>query len=344
MPDPRFFNRRGPFALSALAAVGNATLAEDADAAMVVRDVAPLEIAGSDQISFFDNPRYLDAFAATAAGACIVGARYADAAPDGVALLISESPYKTYAMVARAFYPAESLEAGCAPSAYVDAAAKLGTGCSVAAGAVVEADAEIGARCRIGANAVIGRAVTIGEDTVIGACASLSHCTIGDRVTIYPGVRIGQDGFGFARDPRGHVKVPQLGTVVVEDDVEIGANSTIDRGSTGETIVGAGSWIDNLVQVAHNVHLGRGCIVVSQAGIAGSTHLGDHVVVGGQAAVTGHLRIGDGAQIAGKSGVMRDIAAGGRYGGYPAVPIGQWHRQTVAIGRIAARKGRARDE
>ena len=339
MADPRFFVRHGPFTLSALSAVGGAKLAQGAEPDKVINDVASLENATSDHISFFDNPRYLAAFAATAAGACVLGPRHVGAAPGGLALLVSEAPYKAYAMIAQAFYPSDAPVAGCAPSAVVDPAAALGAGCSVAAGAVIEEGAEIGARSRIGANSVVGRAVRIGEDAFIGSGVSLSHCTIGDRVTIHPGVRIGQDGFGFARDPRGHIKVPQLGTVVVGDDVEIGANTTIDRGSAGDTVIGAGSWIDNLVQIAHNVRLGRGCIIVAQAGIAGSTHLGDHVVLGGQSGVDGHLRIGKGAEIAGLSGVMRDIPPGGRYGGYPAVPIRSWHRQTVAIGRIASRRG-----
>ncbi len=341
MANPRFFCRRGPFTLSALAAVGAADLVRDADSEKVINDVAPLEDAGPDEISFLDNPRYLEAFAATAAGACIVGPRHAGAAPVGVALLISEEPHKTYAKVARAFYPAEPLAAGVAPSAVVDATATLGAGCSVAAGAVIEAEAELGARCSIGVNAVIGRAVRIGEDTFVGACASLSHCTIGDRVTVHPGVRIGQDGFGFAPDPRGHVKVPQLGGVVVGDDVEIGANTTIDRGSAADTVIGAGTWIDNLVQIAHNVRLGRGCVIVANVGISGSTRLGDHVVVGGAAGFAGHLRIGDGAKIAAQSGVIRDIPPGAQYGGYPAVPIRSWHRQTVELKRIAAKRGGA---
>ena len=344
MADPRFFSRRGPFTLSALAMAGDARLAQDADADKIVSDVAPLDEAGPDHISFLDNPRYLDAFAVTAAGACIVGARHVGAAPDGLALLVSGAPYKSYAMVAGEFYSPVPPAAGCAPSAAVDPTAKLGAGCSVAAGAVIEAEAEIGARCRIAANAVIGRAVRIGQDTSVGACASLSHCTIGDRVTIHPGVRIGQDGFGLALDPRHHVKVPQLGNVIIDDDVEIGANSTIDRGSIGDTVIGAGSWLDNLVQIAHNARLGRGCVIVSQAGVAGSTHLGDRVAVGGQTGIAGHLRVGAGAEIAGGSGVMRDIPPGGRYAGYPAVPIRNWHRQTVTIAQNAARKGKGRNE
>ena len=341
MADPRFFCRRGPFTLSALATVGAAELMRDADSEKVIEDVARLEDAGPDDISFLDNPHYLDALAATAAGACIVSSRHADAAPDGTALLIAEEPYKTYAKVARAFYPAVPAVAGRAASAVVDATATLGAGCSIAAGAVIEAEAELGARCSVGANAVVGRAVRIGDDAIVGACVSLSHCTIGDRVTIHPGVRIGQDGFGFAPDPRGHVKVPQLGSVIVGDDVEIGANTTIDRGSAADTVIGAGTWIDNLVQIAHNVRLGRGCVIVACAGIAGSTWLGDHVTVGGGTGIGGHLRIGDGAMIAGMSGVIKDIPPGAQYGGCPAVPIRDWHRQTVELKRIAAMRGQA---
>ncbi len=344
MADSRFFSRRGPFTLSALAMVSDAKLAPDADGDLLVSDVAPLGDAGPDHISFLDNPRYLDAFASTAAGACIVGSRHVRAAPDGIALLVSEAPYKSYAQVAGEFYPLDPPAAGCALSATVDPTAKVAAGCSVAAGAVIEADAEIGARCQIAANAVIGRAVRIGQDTSVGACASLSYCTIGERVTIHPGVRIGQDGFGLALDPGGHVRVPQLGTVIVDDDVEIGANSTIDRGSSGNTVIGAGSWLDNLVQIAHNVRLGRGCAIAAQSGIAGSTHLGDGVVVGGQVGVVGHLRIGDGAQIAGGSGVMRDIPPGAQYGGLPAMPIRTWHRQTVSIAQLAAGKAKARHD
>jgi UDP-3-O-[3-hydroxymyristoyl] glucosamine N-acyltransferase len=185
---------------------------------------------------------------------------------------------------------------------------------------------------------VIGPGVVLGEDCIVGACASITHSIVGKRVNIYPGVRIGQDGFGFAMGPQGHAKVPQLGRVIIQDDVEIGANTTIDRGAGPDTIIGSGTKIDNLVQIGHNVQLGRGCVIVAQVGISGSTRLGDFVAVGGQAGLTGHLHIGAGARIAGQSGVMRDIEPGGTVGGSPAVPMADWLRQSALIGQMARKK------
>ncbi len=338
MADPRFFRVSGPFTLARLAEIAGATIAPGADPGRVFKDVAALETAGADDVSFLDNRKYVAAFAASKAGACVVRADLADRAPPGMALLLSESPYKAYARIARAFYPETPGAPEVHRTAVIDPEARLGPDVAVGPGAVIGARAEIGARCRIGPNAVIGEGVVLGEDTVIGANASLSHCIIGARVLIHPGVRIGQDGFGFAPDPGGHVKVPQLGRVLVGDDCEIGANTCIDRGSASDTIIGPGCMIDNLVQIGHNVRLGRGCVVVSQVGISGSTRLDDFVVVGGQAGLAGHLHVGAGAQIAAKSGVHRDIAPGEIVGGYPAVPIAEWRRQAGALKRLVKRK------
>jgi UDP-3-O-[3-hydroxymyristoyl] glucosamine N-acyltransferase len=339
MPDPRFFERRGPHRLASLAELSGATLSDPADADFDVADVAPLHLAGAREISFLDNRLYVDAFRTSRAGACIVAAEHVAAAPRGMRLLVAKSPYLAYALVATAFYPAQAVAAGIDSRACVDPSAKIGAGAVIGPGAVVEAQAEIGARCRIASNAVIGRAVRLGEDCEVGAGATLSHCLIGARALIHPGVRIGQRGFGFAPARTGYVKVPQLGRVIVGDDVEIGANTTIDRGAGPDTVIGDGCMIDNLVQIGHNVTLGPGCILVAQVGISGSTSLGERAMLGGQAGLTGHLKIGAGAQIAAQSGVMRDVAPGERVMGSPAQPIREHLKQVAFLSRLARKKG-----
>jgi UDP-3-O-[3-hydroxymyristoyl] glucosamine N-acyltransferase len=338
MADPRFFDKAGPFSLTQLADLTDAEIARGADGGVMFSDVSPLGEACQSDVSFLDNKKYVEAFACSKAGVCVIAPAMAERAPSGMALLLSPDPYRAYAKIAQAFYPAPTYPAGVHPRAIVDPSAKLGVGCHIGPGAVIEAKAEIGARSVILANAVIGQGVVIGDETVIGATASLSHCLIGRRVIIHPGVRIGQDGFGFAMGQQGHLKVPQLGRVVVEDDVEIGANTTIDRGAGPDTIIKAGTKIDNLVQIAHNVVLGKACIIVAQVGISGSTEFGDFAIAAGQAGITGHLKIGTGARIAAQSGVMRDIEPGVKVGGSPAVPIMDYHRQTTILSRLASKK------
>lgn len=342
MADSRFFTRAGPFRLGELAALCGAELGTGCDPDAEFVDVAPLALAGSRDISFLDNQRYLDQMKTSAAGACIMQPDTAVHAPQGMAPLLSRNPYKAYALIAQAFYAPPAFESGVAASATVSNTATLGEGTRVEAGAVVGSQAEIGARCRIGPNAVIGDRVVVGNDTIIGANAALSHCVIGSRVVIYPGVCIGQPGFGYAIDPGGHVSVPQLGRVLVEDDVQIGANSALDRGSGPDTVIGAGTVIDNLVHVAHNVKIGHGCVIAGQSGISGSTELGDLVIMGGQSGLAGHIKIGAGVRIGGQSGVLKNLPPGAQVMGKPARPVRQFLRELATLSRLAGKEKRTR--
>ncbi len=337
MADPRFFAVAGPFALGQLAEIAGADIAGAPlpDGERFI-DVAPLSAAGERQVSFLDNRRYLDSFRASGAGACLVAPDFVTLAPPGMRLLVAKDPYRAYARVAAAFYPPPPLVPGIHPSATVADDAKIGEGSRIEAGAVVGAGAEIGRRCLIAANAVIGPGVVLGDDCAIGPAASLSHCLVGARTIVHGGVRVGQDGFGFAMGPEGHLKVPQLGRVLIGDDVEIGANTTIDRGAGPDTVIGDGTKIDNLVQIAHNVRIGRGCIIVAQVGISGSTRLGDFVALGGQAGLTGHITLGAGARVAAQAGVMRDVEPGTTVGGSPAMSQRLWLKSVATLERLAA--------
>jgi len=333
MADARFFETSGPFTLAELSEIAGAELADGAAADKQVIGVAPLSVAGADEISFLDNKKYVDQFSNSGAGACICDPALADRAPAGMMLLLSKRPYHGYARIADALHrPIQpTFEAG----VFIHPDATIAADAVIGPGAVISSGASIGSGTSIGANAVIGPGVMVGEGSRVCDQVSLQCCLIGNRVIIHPGVRIGQDGFGFAMGPEGHLKVPQLGRVIVEDDVEIGANTSIDRGTGPDTVIGAGSKIDNLVQIGHNVKIGRCCVIVSHVGISGSTELGDFCVIGGQAGLAGHLKIGAGVQIAAQSGVMRDVEPGMKIGGSPAQPMKAWFRSVAAVEKLA---------
>ncbi len=329
--DPRFFQRAGPHSL---AAVADAADAEAPPRRLMLTGVAPLQTAGSGEVSFLSNRKYLPALEQTCAGAVIVHPDLAARVPATVVPLVTDEPYAAWARVAALFHPLPPLCPGVHPSAVIADDAAIDPSAEIGPLAVIGSGVEVGPRCCIAPLAVLGRGVVLGPDCRIGPHASISHALLGARVYVYPGARIGQEGFGFATTPDGFRSVPQLGRVILEDDVEIGANTTIDRGSLQDTVIGAGSRLDNLVQIGHNVHLGRGCVVVAQVGIAGSTVLEDHVMIGGQAGLTGHLRIGRKARIGAQSGVMSDVPAGADVVGSPAQPVRAMFREIAFIRRL----------
>ena len=334
MGDARFFLQAGPHKAAAIAAAAGAHVAAP-DADRVFYGVAPLQTATSRDLSFLDNRRYAAALATSAAGAVLVHPSMRDQVPAGCVALVTDAPYLGWARATALFHPRPAVQAGIHPSAIIAPSARLDPTAEIGPLVVIGANVEIGAGCQIAAGVLIGASCVLGADCRIGAQSTISHAVLGKRVVLYPGVRIGQDGFGFAPGPTGMVSVPQLGLVRLGDDVEIGANTTIDRGSAQDTVIGSGTRIDNLVQIGHNVRIGQHCVIVAQVGISGSTVLEDFVVIGGQAGVAGHLTIGRKARIGAQSGVMADVPAGQEMVGTPAQKVKSFFRQVALLKRWA---------
>ncbi|MCF8477192.1 MAG: UDP-3-O-(3-hydroxymyristoyl)glucosamine N-acyltransferase [Pseudolabrys sp.] len=347
MSEPVFLRDTPGLSLDEIVALTGAVAPEAAKGTRRIVNVAPLDRASPADICFFDSKRFGSDAEKTHAGACLTSAPLAKELPAHVTALVVREPYRAFVQVARALFP-QSLrpsslaEPGSVAGAHIDPSARLESGVTVEPGAVIGPRCEIGGGTVIGAAAVIGTDVRIGRDCTIGASAVVTHSLIGDRVIVHPGCKIGQDGFGFVMSGAGHLKVPQVGRVIIQDDVEIGSGTMIDRGAIRDTVIGEGSKIDNLVQVGHNVSIGRHCVVVAQTGISGSATLEDFVVLGARVGINNHVTVGEGAQIAAISNVNGNVPPGARWGGTPAKPIKQWFREVMALERLArAKDGRS---
>ena len=321
-----------------LAVLVGGQLAFGADGSAVIRGVASLAEAGDGDVTFLAHPRYRALLTTCAATVALVPTDFAHPVPP--ACIYCEHPGKAFAKVLELFAPPPvELPTGIHPTAIIGKGVQLGECVSIQAHAVIEAGAVIGAGTTIGAHGYVGQNVCIGSDCVLSPRVTIMHrCTVGDRVIIHSGAVIGADGFGFEfRDGR-HVKVPQTGIVEIHDDVEIGANTCIDRARFGRTVIGEGTKLDNLVQVGHNVQIGKHCILCGQVAIAGSVRVGNYVTLAGQSGTTGHITIGDKVTVGGGSGVTKSLCANEIVMGFPAIPAREWKEQIVYLRQLGALK------
>lgn len=350
MDRSTFYPPHPGIALGKLAADIGVELARDGDAERIIHAIAPLARAGEGELTFIASRRHVDELVGLKATAIICDPGLCDRVPDTVAVLVSKAPQTTFARAgallhADAMRP-QSIMRGEAmiDGAHIHPGARLEDGVTVDAGAVVADGVEIGAGTIIGANSVIGPGCKIGRNCSIGPNCSVQYALLGNEVILHPGSRIGQDGFGYAPSPAGLVKIPQVGRVILQDRVEVGANTAIDRGAMDDTVVGEGTKIDNLVQIGHNTRIGRHCVIVGQVAVAGSVVIGDQVMIGGGTTINGHIEIGSGAQIAGMSAVAADVPGAARWGGIPARPMRAFLRDMAEIRARAFNRGSSKGD
>ena len=336
--DSRFHPSAGPVSLGTLrAALGLASAADDG---RLFAGVAPLHLAGADDVAFMEGRRNLPALKSSKAGAVVIEPAFVAQAPPGCVVLEAAAPQAGFIRIAGLFHPARQPKPGIHPSAVIAADAIIGQDCEIGAFVFIGAGAEIGAGCILENHVSIGAGCKFGAHGRIHAHANMEYCLAGDHVVLHPGARIGNEGFGFITTAEGkHVTMPQLGRVIIGDGAEIGAGSCIDRGAGGDTVIGPGARIDNLVQIGHNVTIGRGAVIVAQVGISGSANIGDYAVIAGQAGVAGHLSIGAKARVGAQAGVMNDVPAGTDVVGSPAWPAKETLRAFARLRRMAATKG-----
>jgi UDP-3-O-[3-hydroxymyristoyl] glucosamine N-acyltransferase len=335
MADPRFFECAGPFSASAIAALIDGQCTGEADA--IFSDISSLELAQPDMVSFFTNPKLAEQLAASKAGAVLISEKNRALCPPQTQAIICDDPYRAMAIMAQAFYP---LTAQSRPmpgegqdGAMLHPTARLGENVTIELGAMIGRHAEIGDNCVIGAGAMIGHGVVLGHDCVIGPQATIGYSLLGNRVIVQAGARLGTDGFGFAPGSQ-HVKIPQLGRLIVQSDVEIGANATLDRGAVGDTIIGEGTKIDNLVHIAHNVEIGRHCFLAAHSAVAGSSKIGDYVQMGGFAGVVGHIEVGAHSVIGAHSLATKSLPEKSSVSGAPARPRSELYRDQAFLSKL----------
>lgn len=331
MIDLRFYSKPRPLNLAHILALTQGVTSETR--VVEIDDVATLEQASACCLAYADQRKLQSVLETTRAGVVLVTPDLKDFVPEGCVAVVCAKPRRAFALVAKKLYP-ETIDPEIALTARIDPSAQIGEGCRIDDLTVIGPDVVIGSGCHIASHVVIEQGVQIGNNAKISSFVSIQKAIIGHDVVIQSGTHIGKCGFGFDMSAQGHLSVPQLGRVIIEDNVHIGANTTIDRGALGDTVIGAGSRIDNLVQIAHNVVVGKNCVLVAQVGIAGSTTLGNFVIAAGQVGIADHLSIGDGVRIAAQSGLMRDVAPGETIAGSPAVPVRDWHRQTLTLQKL----------